>query len=61
MHLPDGLYYASYSRASHKTALLPALVIGPTIIAGAVAAAITREHPHTAEEPPKTPTDTLEN
>ena len=61
VHLPDGLYYASYSRASHKTALLPALVVGPMILAGAAAAVIAREHPHTAEEPPKTPTDTLES
>ena len=61
VNLPDGLYYSSYARASHKAALLPALVVGPTILAGAVAGAISRDHPHASEEPQKGPTDTPEN
>jgi protein-disulfide isomerase len=48
VNLDDGVYSASYATMSHKSALLPALLAGPMVVAGAVAAVATSAYRKTA-------------
>jgi len=57
VNLPDGLYYASFAQASHKTTLFSALAVGPALVASVAASAVTRLLAHASREPEPAPFD----